>query len=553
MTLTNLVSLRFITMLVYELKEDPHWIDLKTLTAQFDPQDTKDARRCVIREIDMNLLGEGDAARLNEMIDAFCAQEEFFLRLLESKKFRRYSKDDQSFRDFRNAIVQGRIAIEMRHGLQARHWKLALDCACQTTRGYWALVLMRIRSRLSRSRTFYANLNEAEKKYVNRLTFNDDDRFFDMLDGKTPPPAETVKGDMTKGESATVKNPKALCAKIRSVIRAVQGKFPHMQSRRVCWFDVDCYKVKKLFNGDQIVSLTSLVPGKRIPVTVHGVGRIANTIRLVRSATGLALHVAQPVKRKSLKGIPKPAEGSKLRCVAADMGFTEVFTDDEGNQYGCNLGIVLKKQAKWLCRKLAQRNKFEAMARTTTDPHKRENILRFNLGTKRFNKQLERFKIHLSNIVNRAINEMLKNNPADVYLVERLCSRFRFPRYYSAEARNKLSVWIRGIIHDRLEFKAFENNVRLFYVPAPYTSQRCPVCGNVDAKNRRGDRFQCLFCGHTDQADRNGARNILMAPHHGIFTEYLSKYEIKSKYQNEHKKFAELMEAQNLINCYGMD
>ena len=452
-------------MLEHQMSTDPHWIDKQVLAKGFQPQETTSAKRCVIREIDLSLLGKAEIAQLDDLIDAFSAQEEYFLRLLESKKFRRYCVDDKSFRDLRNAIVQGDIKLEMRHGLQARHWKLALDCATQTTRGYWTLTQKRCRNRLHRSSTFYKNLNAAEKKYVNGLTLNVDDRFFDMLDGKTPSPTEP----------STVPNPKGLCAKIRSVIRAVQGNFPHLKHHRVCWFDVSCYTVKPLSNGDQVVSLMSLTPRKKIRVTVHGAGKVAHTIRLVRSENGFSFHMAQTVKTKALRGISKSAKGQKLWCVGADMGFTEVFTDDAGNQYGSELGETINKQAKWLSKKLSRRNKLEALCRNTKDPHKRANLLRFNLGKKRFEETMKRFRVRLADIVNRAINEMFEKNPADVYLIEKLCARFRYARYISKEAKNKLSMWIRGIIRERLEFKAFVHEVKLFYVPAPYTSQRCPV------------------------------------------------------------------------------
>ncbi|RKY77774.1 hypothetical protein DRQ07_08340 [candidate division KSB1 bacterium] len=42
-----------------------------------------------------------------------------------------------------------------------------------------------------------------------------------------------------------------------------------------------------------------------------------------------------------------------------------------------------------------------------------------------------------------------------------------------------------------------------------YTSQKCPVCGHVDRRNRSGTVFRCQSCGHTDNADVIGGRNIL--------------------------------------------
>ena len=45
-------------------------------------------------------------------------------------------------------------------------------------------------------------------------------------------------------------------------------------------------------------------------------------------------------------------------------------------------------------------------------------------------------------------------------------------------------------------------------VRAAYTSQTCPECGLVDAKNRRGERFLCVNCGCSGNADRVAAINI---------------------------------------------
>jgi putative transposase len=66
-----------------------------------------------------------------------------------------------------------------------------------------------------------------------------------------------------------------------------------------------------------------------------------------------------------------------------------------------------------------------------------------------------------------------------------------------------------GMIRQMLAYKCLWYGSRLIVVPAAYTSQTCAVCGHVDAKNRSGDRFQCLACGHTDNADHNASVNIL--------------------------------------------
>ncbi|MDA8154650.1 MAG: transposase [Acidithiobacillus sp.] len=50
----------------------------------------------------------------------------------------------------------------------------------------------------------------------------------------------------------------------------------------------------------------------------------------------------------------------------------------------------------------------------------------------------------------------------------------------------------------------------LLLVDPAYTSQICPVCGVVDAGNRKVQAvFHCLHCGHEAHADVNAAQNIL--------------------------------------------
>jgi putative transposase len=66
-------------------------------------------------------------------------------------------------------------------------------------------------------------------------------------------------------------------------------------------------------------------------------------------------------------------------------------------------------------------------------------------------------------------------------------------------------------IEQMLDYKTAWRGGEVLKVPAPYTSQRCSVCGNVHAENRKGKQFRCLQCGHTEDADINAAKNILAA------------------------------------------
>jgi transposase len=68
--------------------------------------------------------------------------------------------------------------------------------------------------------------------------------------------------------------------------------------------------------------------------------------------------------------------------------------------------------------------------------------------------------------------------------------------------------WRVAHIHKRIELLCEENDVRLTWVAAAYTSQTCSVCGFKHKNNRSGEKFQCLSCGSEMDADINAAINI---------------------------------------------
>jgi putative transposase len=60
-----------------------------------------------------------------------------------------------------------------------------------------------------------------------------------------------------------------------------------------------------------------------------------------------------------------------------------------------------------------------------------------------------------------------------------------------------------------LQYKARRNGKLTIFVPAPYTSQECSVCGYTHQDNRETQAdFICLSCGHIENADTNAAKNI---------------------------------------------
>lgn len=59
-----------------------------------------------------------------------------------------------------------------------------------------------------------------------------------------------------------------------------------------------------------------------------------------------------------------------------------------------------------------------------------------------------------------------------------------------------------------LERLCKKENFNFTKVNPAYTSQTCPVCGNIDKKSRNHRMFLCTNCHHSDDADINAAKNI---------------------------------------------
>lgn len=158
---------------------------------------------------------------------------------------------------------------------------------------------------------------------------------------------------------------------------------------------------------------------------------------------------------------------------------------------------------------------------------KRRRMLRCNLGSKKFTKELQRIRTEIQNTVNKALNDILRQSPAQVYALEDLSHRFTFEGKYSRKVRNLLSKWVRGTIKDRFLFKAAKAGVQVVFVPAAYSSQHCPECGYTAIENRKGEHFECKHCGYKAQADQNGALNLLLRVNDPEYRRYMTKEAVK--------------------------
>ena len=488
-----------------------------------------------VRKFDPKSIGIAEAAACHQLLKNYGGEVAFWIGVLKKDLWRPYCIGN-AYRDLRDKIVQhgsGKAKKtfsekEKRLGadepfmngthsppLQARQWKMALQQASNIVENYWKLIESQAWERIRKK--WYGRLGKDEAGYVRVMLKRLTPEFFRMLEGRNPALKSFPK--------LTAKVRGKLCQRMRRVFRKLIKRTPQRGEDRSVWFDSACYDVIEDSDGTQRIRLMSCVKSQRIELTLKGHAKVAHTVVLVRADDGqLCLHVPRvPLpKTVSLPHVPLWA----VSCYGFDMGFTEVWTCSNGRRFGMGLGALIKAFDAEMGEWLKKRNELQSLLHNTKDPKKRRNIEKFNIGKGlAFRARMRRWKARIRDMVNAAINEMVKLCPADVWVVESLGHLFRFDKI-SRRTRSYLSKWLRGIIRERLELKAAMAGIKIAFVPASYSSQRCSHCGHVERGNRNGDRFVCKHCGWRGDADVNAAINLVHRAGCGHFRPYMTKEEV---------------------------
>ena len=113
---------------------------------------------------------------------------------------------------------------------------------------------------------------------------------------------------------------------------------------------------------------------------------------------------------------------------------------------------------------------------------------------------------------NHCISKKLANTDGDVsiYVLEDLSSMnmLRLRGKSNKTMRKWLSAWSYSDLEYKLIYKCQRNGIRVEFVDARYTSQKCSVCKTIDKASRKGNRYVCRHCGNSMHADVNAAINI---------------------------------------------
>jgi IS605 OrfB family transposase len=259
--------------------------------------------------------------------------------------------------------------------------------------------------------------------------------------------------------------------------------------------DTGCYTAFER-NGQGWLKVMSLEPGKRICIPLNTSHLPTGTLRLILRDERVEVHYSVNAEEACST---KPCGQA---TIGIDKGYTEVFTDSDGEVHGEQLGELLSRESDSLKVKYQRRNKLKAIAEAK--PHKRDNIYRNNLGRKKLNERKRKHTAQVRDKIFKATHTVV--DKARMVVCEDLTGSIK-SRAYSKDQNRRLAGWVKGIMAEAIDAVSQRRGSTLEIVNAAYTSQTDSRYG-VLLGQRRGDTFYC-FDGEVLNADTNAAQNIL--------------------------------------------
>lgn len=117
-----------------------------------------------------------------------------------------------------------------------------------------------------------------------------------------------------------------------------------------------------------------------------------------------------------------------------------------------------------------------------------------------------RFRKDINHCISKQIVESLPKN--SIIILEDL-KKIRQRARLNKRGRRKLHNWSFYQLEQFLAYKAEAQGIKIDYIDARYTSQKCSKCGHISRSNRKSQAvFKCVKCNFSLNADLNASRNI---------------------------------------------
>jgi transposase len=485
------------------------------------------------------------------VISKSVAAQNFFLKSFSGIQSLLLSRNPRSLRD---RYVNEGLPVELaKLGLQDRQWKMSLEKAFETIASSRAITEAAVGESLKRSK-----LSPKEVHLVRYLLKRPEPLQL-ILNGKIKSAqalivvqSEHARFDSSLKEALGTMNVKRVLIWLRRCYRESHARHqkPILHKKRTYHLDPNMYSFIK--NKDRTyIAIASLEARKRIliPLTNRDLTAkdFSGNIKVVLRHDGkVEVHrsINTIVKKPQVRPKEFYLEG-KHRVTAVDKGFTDLLHSTSGQKYGAGYGVKMSAWSDSIQKRNSGRARLHSLSKElgkrlvklSNEPtHSREvkrlgqkisRIRKNNLGSMKVASQRETIKKEVQKEIGTAVNSFFRAESFEVLVVERL--DFEGSSFYGRRTNRLLKTWHKGLLQDALVKSAKMNSVHLDEINAAYTSQLCRSCDAVDAKNRKGDQFDCIHCGYKGDANYAASLNIrdrFYDSEIGLYTPYMQVKEI---------------------------
>lgn len=247
--------------------------------------------------------------------------------------------------------------------------------------------------------------------------------------------------------------------------------------------------------SDNIISLNTIYGRVAVQAILNGFENYFDgtwtfgTAKVLKSGNHWYLHIPVTKEIEKLEFKPK-------HVVGIDRGLRQLLTiyDEQGRTTFVNGKQILQKRRHY------QRLRQQLQSKNTKSAKRRLEAI----GQR---------ESRWMNDVNHCLSKTLVNRygSGTIFTLEDL-TNVTFDTVFRRAKKNRYEYnsWSFYNFEQKLIYKAIASGSQVISCDAHYTSQRCPKCGLIDAKNRNKTKheFCCQACSYRTNDDRVGAMNI---------------------------------------------
>ena len=277
--------------------------------------------------------------------------------------------------------------------------------------------------------------------------------------------------------------------------------------------------IYKFDSNNNLFTFTGKKIKSRIEIDLIGsVPKLKGTLELVKNQKTNQYYLHVPLDRI----ITKKEMTEQSEILGLDVGITDLITLSNGSVYGANSAELFYTLSDNLVNKnrsrlFSYKRELEQRIAVEQDSDKKsilelklKNLNENNLGSKKRNAKISKYKSRIVSHINCELNKMVKEEDIEEIVREDLNwaskkSKKKNKRNVSKKQQNRFSTWSKGILLERLSVKLAEKGIKETIVNPAYTSQVCCKCNHLG--NRKGKEFKCSNCNLSIDADFNASIN----------------------------------------------